>query len=89
MSDDDEKRQLRLAVVAGLIGVASIAVQLGLSHPATRMWLSGLVHRVRTWYRADPHEGQVRAFAREVSRWDHEQATGPRGNPAPGGDCGC
>jgi hypothetical protein len=41
------------------------------------------------WGRADPFEGQARAFASEISRWDHEQAAKADRKPAAGGPCGC
>jgi hypothetical protein len=37
----------------------------------------------------DPFEGQARAFASEVSRWDHEQSAKADRGPAAGGGCGC
>ena len=37
----------------------------------------------------DEHEGQVRQFSAEVSRWDHEQTARANRKPAAGGPCGC
>jgi hypothetical protein len=84
---DEETRQalkdalVREAVALGALFV--IVIALGPGRVLVPAWIS----RARAWLRpADPHEAQVREFAREVSAYEHAARQDRR--PADGG-CGC
>lgn len=87
--DDSDKREIQVAGIIALIGIAGILAQLWVTKPGTRMWFGAAAHRVRTWRAIDPHEGAVRQFSREVSRWDHEQAASQDRRPGRERPCGC
>lgn len=55
-----------------------------------RVLVPAWIARVKAlWRPGDAHAGQVRQFAAEVSRWDHEQASRQDRRAAKGGGCGC
>jgi len=88
--DDDTRSALKDALVREAVALGALSLMLWLLGPGRVLipaWWAAAKRRMGM--DRDPHEAQVRAFAREVSDWDHEQATGPRRRPAPGGDCGC
>jgi hypothetical protein len=87
--NEDDGRALREALIREAVSLGVLAAVLWLAGPGRVLipaWLGRLRELVRP---RDPHESQVRQFAREVSEWDHEQAV-PKDRPAaPGNDCGC
>lgn len=77
------------ALVREVIGLAALLAILWALGPG-RTLVPAWIARARTMMGGtDPHEGQVRQFASEVSRWEHEQATKQDRRPAAGGPCGC
>lgn len=89
MSDED-LAVLKRALITEGIGLTVMGIMLWYLGPG-RLWLSGLAHRARTMRgnRASHIDTQVRQFAGEVSRWDHEQAARAHQKPGGGGPCGC
>lgn len=87
---DEDMAVLRRALITEGIGLAIMGVILWYLGPG-KLWLSGIAHRVKTTRgtRASHIDTQVRQFAGEVSRWDHEQAAQPDQKPGGGGPCGC
>ena len=77
------------ALIREAIALGALALILFALGPG-RTLVPALITRAKTmWRGTDPFEGQARQFAAEVSRWDHEQATGPDRGPAGRGPCGC
>lgn len=89
MSDED-LQVLKRALITEGIGLAVMAAVLWYLGPG-KLWLSGIAHRARTMRggHASHIDTQVRQFAGEVSRWDHEQAAQQDRKPGRGGPCGC
>lgn len=83
---DEDLAVLRRALITEGIGLAAMAVVLWYLGPG-KLWLSGLAHRARgiRGTRASHIDTEVRQFAGEVSRWDHEQAAQPHQKPGGGG----
>lgn len=81
---------VRRALVTEVIGLAGMCLVLWYLGPG-KLWLSGLAHRARSLRgsRDTVIDTQVRQFAGEVSRWDHEQAARANQKPGRGGPCGC
>ena len=75
--DDGTRSALKDALVREAVALAAVAAMVWLIGPG-RVLLPAWLNRARTAVLGprDPHEAQVREFAREVSRWDHEQAAG-------------
>jgi hypothetical protein len=87
--NDDDRTALREALIREAVSLGVLAAVLWLAGPGRVIipaWLGRLRELVRP---RDPHESQVRQFAREVSEWDHEQAAPKDHPPAASGGCGC
>lgn len=87
--DDDTRAAVKDALVREAIALAALLAVLWAFGPG-RTLVPAWINRARSMMGSkDPHEGQVRQFANEVSRWDHEQASRANRKPAAGGPCGC
>lgn len=87
--DDETVAAVKDALVREVIALGVLLGVLWVMGPG-RVLVPAWMARARAmWGRADAHEGQVRQFASEVSRWDHEQSAQADRRPAAGGPCGC
>ncbi len=87
--DDETRSAVKDALVREAIALGALALMLWIIGPG-RVLVPAWIARARSAMAGrDPHEGQVRAFANEVSRWDHEQASRADRGPASSGPCGC
>ena len=72
--DDETRAVLRDTVIREAAGLLVLCVIVWAIGPG-RMQFQRAAHRARAAFSPrDPFEGEVRRFASEVSRWDHEQA---------------
>ncbi len=87
---DDDVRVLRETLIREAAGLGVLLAVLWLIGPG-RMRLEQARHRIgRILQPDDPYAGEIRSFAREVSRWDHEQAAQQdRRAGGSGTGCGC
>lgn len=86
--DDETTAAIKDALVREVIALGVLLGVLWVMGPG-RVLVPAWIAKARAmWTGADPHEGDVRRFASEVSRWDHEQAAKADRKPAAGG-CGC
>jgi hypothetical protein len=84
--DDETRQALKDALVREAVALGALALIMFAIGPG-RVLVPAWLHRARQWFRpADPHEAQVREFAREVSAYEHAARADRR--PADGG-CGC
>lgn len=87
--DEETRAAVKDALVREVIGLGALMLILWALGPG-RTLVPAWIARARVRLAGtDVHEGQVRAFAREVSRWDHEQAAESDRKAAGGGPCGC
>ena len=87
--DDEVAGALKDAVIRECVALGALALILFAMGPG-RVLVPAWIHRVRSALSGgDPFEGQVRQFAREVSEYEHEQASKPHRGPAGRGPCGC
>ena len=87
--DEETRAAVKDALVREAIALGALLGVLGIMGPG-RVLVPAWIARARARFAgSDVHEGQVRAFAREVSRWDHEQASEQDRPSAAGGPCGC
>jgi hypothetical protein len=86
--DEQTRDVLTETLIREAAGLAVILGVLWVMGPG-KVWLEAVACKARSLRRRDPHEGMIRQFAAEVSRWDHEQASGQDRPAAPGGGCGC
>jgi len=85
-----EESALKDAVIREAVALASIGLLLWLMGPGRVLIPAWLARAKRSlWGEGDPHEAQVRQFSREVSEYEHEQASRQDRGPAAGGPCGC
>ena len=99
MADNDVSRETEASPGRSLVTEAlvwqgvSLAVTLGVlwAMGPGRYMVPALLARARAAILGPQgrHEAEVRQFAAEVSRWDHEQAEGSRRKAAGRGPCGC
>lgn len=86
--DDETRAAVKDALVREVVAIGALMAILWVMGPG-RVLIPAWAARARVLMgRTDPHEGTVRQFASEVSRWDHEQASQQDRKPAAGG-CGC
>jgi len=77
------------ALIREAIALAALALILFAMGPG-RTLVPAWMARIRVAMNGtDPHEGQVRQFSSEISRWDHEQTARQDRKAAPGSGCGC
>ena len=87
--DEGTRAALKDALARELVALGALAVILFAMGPG-RTLVPAWIARARSLMGGtDPHEGQVRQFSAEVSRWDHEQTARANRKPATGGGCGC
>lgn len=87
--DDETRAAVKDALVREVVAIGALMAILWVMGPG-RVLIPAWAARARTLLgRTDPHEAQVRQFASQVSRWDHEQASQQDRKAAPGGCGGC
>lgn len=87
--DEETRAAVKDALVREVIGLGALFAILWILGPGRTLVPAWIARARAKMAGSDAHEGQVRAFAREVSRWDHEQASAADSKPASGGPCGC
>jgi len=87
--DDEAAAALKDAIIRECVALGALALILFAMGPG-RVLVPAWISRVRgLWSDRDPHEAAVRQFAREVSIYEHEQASKAHRGPAGRGPCGC
>jgi hypothetical protein len=73
--DADTQAAVKDAVIREAIGLSALVLIVFALGPG-RVLVPAWIARARQLMSPrDPFEAQVRAFARDISRWDHEQAS--------------
>ncbi len=87
--DEETRAAVKDALVREVIALGALALILFAMGPG-RTLVPAWMARIRVAMNGtDPHEGQVRQFSSEISRWDHEQAAQPDRGTTGRGPCGC
>lgn len=87
--DEATRAALKDALARELVALGALALILFAMGPGRTMVPAWIARARALMDGTDPHEGQVRQFSAEVSRWDHEQTARANRKPAAGGPCGC
>lgn len=87
---EEDQAAIKGALIREGVGLLVMAGVLWYLGPG-RIWVGGVRHRFKTWRlrHSGPIDAAAAEFARDISRWEHEQAAGPDHRPGGSRPCGC